>query len=148
MGRPGRSGTRGRRHRAGDSGRRRPAAETARAPLDRLNATVPHRQASNRHLDRGDRRTTPEGRSSRPSLTEGGDSQRILALVDDGQPLRGALDLDLEALRLHALLDGLAAHLLHDAGQLTPEQALAILDNHLTSLTKTRNAHPARSEEN
>lgn len=49
--------------------------------------------------------------------------------------LRPGLDLEIELLRLHVVLDGLAMHLLGPAARITDTQARGILDDHLAGLS-------------
>ena len=73
--------------------------------------------------------------------------QRMLALIDHEYPLRNGVDPELEARLLHALLDGLAAHLIQDSHLLTAVDALTILERHLSSLsTHDRTSAPPTKE--
>ncbi|TCK26745.1 TetR/AcrR family transcriptional regulator [Pseudonocardia endophytica] len=51
-----------------------------------------------------------------------------------GGALDAGADLQLETLRLHALIDGLAAHLVYDVTDTVPDQALQVLHRHIQSL--------------
>lgn len=55
------------------------------------------------------------------------------ALADAGHLVAGA-SVDVEAMRLHALVDGLAAHAVNHPHRITPAQVRAVLDAHFASL--------------
>lgn len=57
----------------------------------------------------------------------------VLTAADAAGLLRAHLDLDAEAERLHAIVDGLALHLLGPHGPLDADRALAILEEHLAA---------------
>jgi AcrR family transcriptional regulator len=60
--------------------------------------------------------------------------ERILSLLDDDGQLAAGLDPAVEAARLHALIDGLAAHLTYQAPDADTEWAVRVLRRHLASL--------------
>ena len=57
----------------------------------------------------------------------------VVALVEAGEAERG-LDVDLEAERLYAVVDGLTVHAMVRPGRLPSEKATAVLSRHLDSL--------------
>ena len=59
---------------------------------------------------------------------------RALEELDSGGRLRTGLDLELEAERLHGLLDGLALHTAMRPGRMSPELIRSVLARHLDSL--------------
>lgn len=66
-----------------------------------------------------------------------GACQHMIALIDKERGTTAASsspDRERDARRLHALLDGLAAHLVQAPALLSPEDAVAILDDHLAQL--------------
>ncbi|TDC15185.1 TetR family transcriptional regulator [Streptomyces sp. 8K308] len=67
----------------------------------------------------------------------------LVGELDNGVDLAPGADLDLEAARLHALLDGLTAHLLHEPATADPGWAVRVLTRHLDSLTPPRPADSA-----
>ncbi|MET7334593.1 TetR/AcrR family transcriptional regulator [Nonomuraea sp. NPDC005650] len=58
----------------------------------------------------------------------------MIGQLDNGVDLSPDRDVELEALRLHALLDGLAAHLVYDSPATDPDWATRVLAAHLDSL--------------
>jgi AcrR family transcriptional regulator len=60
--------------------------------------------------------------------------QRILTLLGEDGQLDAGLDAAVEAARLHALLDGLAAHLTYQAPDADTGWAVRVLRRHLASL--------------
>ncbi|MDT0319830.1 TetR/AcrR family transcriptional regulator [Streptomyces millisiae] len=66
--------------------------------------------------------------------------RRLVGELDNGVDLAPGADLDLEAARLHALLDGLAAHLLREPADADQGWATAVLARHLDSLAAQRPA--------
>ena len=66
-------------------------------------------------------------------LLQGLCRRSIAALVDAGEA-GNVLDVDLEAERLYAVIDGLTIHVVVRPGRLTPEGATAVLARHLDSL--------------
>ena len=64
--------------------------------------------------------------------------ERVLALLDGAGDLAPGLDAALEAARLHALIDGLAAHLTYQAPDTATEWADAVVRRHLASLRPPR----------
>ena len=60
--------------------------------------------------------------------------ERVLVLLDGAGELAAGLDAALEAARLHALIDGLAAHLTYQAPDAATEWADAVVRRHLASL--------------
>lgn len=60
---------------------------------------------------------------------------RLLTDADAGGFLAEGVDVDLEAERLQALLDGLLVHAVTRPGQVTPERITAVLSRHLDTLT-------------
>jgi hypothetical protein len=60
--------------------------------------------------------------------------ERVLVLLGDAGELTADLDPALEAARLHALIDGLAAHLTYQAPDAATEWADAVVRRHLESL--------------
>jgi AcrR family transcriptional regulator len=60
--------------------------------------------------------------------------QSLITALSDGDTLRKGLDLQLEAERLHALLDGLALHVAVQPGRTTPARVHEILIAHLETL--------------
>jgi AcrR family transcriptional regulator len=60
--------------------------------------------------------------------------ERVLVLLDDSGELAPSLDTVLEAARLHALIDGLAAHLTYQAPDAATDWADAVVRRHLESL--------------
>jgi AcrR family transcriptional regulator len=60
--------------------------------------------------------------------------ERILALLGEAGELAGGLDSGLEAARLHAVIDGLAAHLTYQAPDADTGWAVRVLRRHLASL--------------
>ncbi|MGY1601433.1 TetR/AcrR family transcriptional regulator [Geodermatophilus sp. SYSU D00815] len=62
----------------------------------------------------------------------------VLGGLADGGLLRADLDLDLEARRLHALLDGVVLHTLLSPGHLPPAEGLDLLERHLRGLAPER----------
>ncbi|MFD2840490.1 TetR/AcrR family transcriptional regulator [Populibacterium corticicola] len=62
--------------------------------------------------------------------------QRVLTELDRTSPLPADMDLDVEAERLHGLLDGLAIHALWASTPDAGDRAVAILTHHLTTLTR------------
>lgn len=59
----------------------------------------------------------------------------MLDELADREALPVETDLEVEAIRLHALLDGLAAHLVYEPPDADPEWAHRVLVHHLRSLT-------------
>lgn len=59
----------------------------------------------------------------------------VLAELDRHSLLHPGIDLDLEASRLHGLLDGLALHLLWGPSESAERRVVATLDHHLTTLS-------------
>lgn len=59
---------------------------------------------------------------------------RILKFLDGAGLLRRDLDLDIEAERLYALVNGLALHALLEARRLHPERIAQVLSRHLDSI--------------
>ena len=64
-------------------------------------------------------------------------AQVVQALTDAGEA-RAGLDLDLEAERLYAVLDGLAVHAVTRPAALPPDRTRAVLAAHLAALRDTR----------
>lgn len=60
--------------------------------------------------------------------------ERVLALLDGAGELDAGLDAELEAARLHALIDGLAAHLTYQSPDAATGWADAVVRRHLESL--------------
>ncbi|MER6950162.1 TetR family transcriptional regulator C-terminal domain-containing protein [Nonomuraea sp. NPDC000554] len=60
----------------------------------------------------------------------------MIGQLDQGAVLAPGLDVELEARRLHALLDGLAAHLLYEPPSAETGWATRVLSAHLDSLEK------------
>ncbi len=60
--------------------------------------------------------------------------QSLITALSDGNTLRADLDLQLEAERLHALVDGLALHVAVQPGRTTPARVHQILIAHLETL--------------
>ncbi|WP_152365781.1 TetR/AcrR family transcriptional regulator [Microlunatus speluncae] len=58
----------------------------------------------------------------------------MIAQLDNGVDLDPRADQELEALRLHALIDGLATHLVCEPADADPEWARRVLTHHLRSL--------------
>lgn len=58
----------------------------------------------------------------------------MIARLDDGNDLAPGSDRELEAARLHAVLDGLAAHLVYEPPNADTEWARAVLVRHVRSL--------------
>ncbi|MEV6040353.1 TetR family transcriptional regulator C-terminal domain-containing protein [Nonomuraea sp. NPDC052116] len=58
----------------------------------------------------------------------------MIGQLDNGVDLSPGRDLELEARRLHALLDGLAAHLVYEPPATDPGWATGVLATHLDSL--------------
>ncbi|WP_147917482.1 TetR/AcrR family transcriptional regulator [Ruania zhangjianzhongii] len=58
----------------------------------------------------------------------------MIEQLDAGGLLAGGADHEVEARRLHALIDGLAAHLIYEAGDADPGWAHEVLLRHLASL--------------
>ncbi|MDN5915961.1 MAG: TetR family transcriptional regulator C-terminal domain-containing protein [Pseudonocardia sp.] len=59
----------------------------------------------------------------------------MIGRLAEGAALDAGADRELEALRLHALLDGLAAHLIYDVAGADPDWARRVLRRHIRSLT-------------
>ncbi|GAA1485367.1 TetR/AcrR family transcriptional regulator [Brachybacterium fresconis] len=60
--------------------------------------------------------------------------RNLIGALDNGSDLAPGADLELEARRLHALLDGLAMHLVFEGGDGDPDGARRLLRAHLDSL--------------
>jgi AcrR family transcriptional regulator len=58
----------------------------------------------------------------------------MIGRLAEGAALNATADRELEALRLHALLDGLAAHLVYDVSGTDPSWARRVLQRHIRSL--------------
>lgn len=58
----------------------------------------------------------------------------MIDLLDNGTDLAPDADRELEAIRLHALVDGLAAHLIYEPAEKDPEWAHRVLVEHIRSL--------------
>ncbi|GAB2902600.1 TetR/AcrR family transcriptional regulator [Streptomyces mayteni] len=58
----------------------------------------------------------------------------LIGRLDNGVDLAPGADLDLEAARLHALLDGLGAHVVHEPAGADPGWTARVLSRHLDSL--------------
>ncbi|MFM9329982.1 TetR/AcrR family transcriptional regulator [Paenibacillus mesotrionivorans] len=61
---------------------------------------------------------------------------RLLAYLEREGKMRESLDLDLEAERLYAVLDGLALHMLLDRARLDSRRARQVLEQHLASICR------------
>ncbi|MNN61187.1 hypothetical protein D3C81_1764120 [compost metagenome] len=61
---------------------------------------------------------------------------RLLAYLEREGKLREELNLDLEAERLYAVLDGLALHMLLDRARLDSRRARQVLEKHLASICR------------
>lgn len=59
----------------------------------------------------------------------------MIEQLDNGTDLAGSADRDLEAARLHALIDGLAAHLVYEPADADTDWANKVLISHIHSLT-------------
>lgn len=58
----------------------------------------------------------------------------MIAQLDNGADLAPGADRELEAVRLHAVVDGLAAHLVYEPADADPEWARSVLVRHIRSL--------------
>lgn len=63
-----------------------------------------------------------------------GACQWMIGRLDDGSDLAPGADHELEAARLHAVIDGLAAHLVYEPADADPEWARRVLARHIRSL--------------
>jgi len=61
--------------------------------------------------------------------------RRMISQLDNGTDLHPDADRELEAARLHAVIDGLAAHLIYEPADADPEWARRVLMRHIRSLT-------------
>lgn len=68
----------------------------------------------------------------------------MIGRLDNGTDLAADADRELEALRLHALLDGLAAHLVYEPADADAQWARRVLVRHVRSLRDPGNDRPGR----
>src|SRR5262249_51868466 len=69
---------------------------------------------------------------------------RITEAMRSGE-LPAQIDADREATRLHALIDGLAVHMVSAPRHASPELALEVVDHHLAALRAGDGPRPARA---
>jgi AcrR family transcriptional regulator len=67
----------------------------------------------------------------------------MIGRLDNGTDLAAGADRELEAVRLHALLDGLAAHLVYEPADADPGWARAVLERHVRSLRESDPERPS-----
>jgi hypothetical protein len=68
-----------------------------------------------------------------------------LEALRDQRKTRPNIDIAYESERLHALIDGLAMHAVHDPGTTSPARQTELLTRHLDSLARVRGPAASRT---